>query len=112
MIRRWVSLLLVATGPAAACAAEGPPAVSPGRPVLEKFVESHCIDCHDQAARKAGLDLNGLLATDLAQNAEAWEKVVRKLTARQMPPIETARPQEREYDAVVSWLESSLDDAA
>ncbi|HXT59054.1 MAG TPA: DUF1592 domain-containing protein, partial [Pirellulales bacterium] len=112
MIRKWISLLLVATCPAAACAAEGPGAVSPGRSVLEKFVESHCIDCHDQAARKAGLDLNGLLARDLAQNAEAWEKVVRKLTARQMPPIEMARPHEREYAAAVSWLESSLDAAA
>ncbi|HEV7222476.1 MAG TPA: DUF1592 domain-containing protein [Pirellulales bacterium] len=112
MIRKGILLLLVATGPAAACAAEGPPAVSPGRSVLEKFVESHCIDCHDQAARKAGLDLNDLLATDLARNAEAWEKVIRKLTARQMPPNEAPRPQEREYDAVVSWLESSLDAAA
>jgi hypothetical protein len=49
---------------------------------------------------------------DIDQNAEAWEKVVRKLTSRQMPPRESTRPTERDYGVAVSSLESSLDRAA
>ena len=49
---------------------------------------------------------------DIARNAELGEKVVRKLTLRQMPPKDAPRPAERSYDEVVSVLESSLDAAA
>src|SRR4030095_12858182 len=38
--------------------------------------------------------------------------VVRKLRARQMPPIGKERPDEASYDAVVAALEASLDRAA
>ena len=62
--------------------------------------------------KTAGLALDDLIATDIGRNQEAWEKVVRKLTARQMPPREMPRPTEEEYDAAVAWLESSLDAAA
>ena len=48
----------------------------------------------------------------MSRHPEAWEKVVRKLVARQMPPAEALRPEERTYDAVVSALEASLDRAA
>src|SRR5207302_5296418 len=34
---------------------------------------------------------------------------VRKLRARQMPPIGKNRPEERTYQEVVSWLAASLD---
>src|SRR5206468_12760857 len=40
------------------------------------------------------------------------ERVVRKLRARQMPPMGKDRPDERAYDAVVSELSSTLDRAA
>lgn len=46
------------------------------------------------------------------ENSEAWEKVVRKLAARQMPPDDAARPEERKYDAAVSWLKQAVDAAA
>jgi hypothetical protein len=48
---------------------------------------------------------------DTGQHAEAWEKVVRKLGTRSMPPVGLPRPDERAYDALVSTLESSLDKA-
>lgn len=79
---------------------------------LKKFIESHCLDCHGKAVKKGGLALDELLAADIDRNMEAWEKVVRKLTARQMPPRGARRPSERDYDAAVAWLESELDEAA
>ena len=48
----------------------------------------------------------------MSQNANAWEKVVRKLVARQMPPPEEVRPSGRKYDAFVALLAGSLDRAA
>src|SRR5215217_8427129 len=40
-----------------------------------------------------------------------WEKVVRRLLTRQMPPAEKKRPDEGTYEAVLSKLETSLDGA-
>jgi hypothetical protein len=45
-------------------------------------------------------------------HTEVWEKVVRKLTARQMPPLGKARPDERTYESIVAALQSELDKIA
>jgi hypothetical protein len=58
------------------------------------------------------LALDKLLAGELAPQAEAWEKVVRKLASRQMPPPEVTRPSERDRAAAVNWLETALDAAS
>src|SRR4029077_5544840 len=46
------------------------------------------------------------------QHIESWEKVVRKLAARQMPPRSKPRPAERQYVAAVAVLETARDKAA
>src|SRR5437867_3876333 len=51
-------------------------------------------------------------AQDVSRHPEVWEKVVRKLRVRYMPPAGMPRPDERTYDDVVSSLETSLDRAA
>jgi hypothetical protein len=51
-------------------------------------------------------------AQDIGGHSQVWEKVVRKLRSRQMPPPGMPRPDEATYDAIVSSLESSLDRAA
>ena len=54
-----------------------------------------------------------MVPADVAQQPEIWEKVVRKLRARQMPPVgRKERPDEATYDATVRLLETSLDRAA
>ena len=78
------------------------PAVRGGPKALQQFVEAHCLDCHDKVTKTGGLALDELIEADIGRNAEAWEKVVRKLTARQMPPKDAPRPKERDYDAAVA----------
>ena len=118
MIRRRISTLLLGGSLVATCFAVEPSATpssgnaSPDQTAFKRFVESNCLDCHDNTTTTAGLALDDLIAMDIGLNQEAWEKVVRKLTARQMPPSEMPRPKEEEYDAAVAWLESSLDAAA
>ena len=53
-----------------------------------------------------------ILSDDVSQHPEVWEKVVRKLRARQMPPVGKKRPNDAAYDAVVAALETTLDRAA
>ncbi len=45
----------------------------------------------------------------LTAHPEVWEKVVRKLRTRQMPPPDKKRPDESTYKTVLSRLETSLD---
>jgi hypothetical protein len=44
--------------------------------------------------------------------AEVWEKVIRKLRTRAMPPAGAPRPDEAAYDAVAQYLETTLDRVA
>src|SRR5262249_46302155 len=41
-----------------------------------------------------------------------FEKVVRKLRGRQMPPPGFLQPPQQEIDALVGWLESTLDESS
>lgn len=83
-----------------------------GSPVIQGFVELHCLDCHDDSSEIAGLSLEGLTASPVAPAAEIWERVLRRLERRQMPPADMTRPEENEYAAVIAELEQRLDRAA
>jgi len=116
MIRRWLSILLVAAGLGIPCAADEPAGAPLAGGAFQSFVRKHCLDCHDKGTRKGGLALDDLLGKNLALHTETWEKVVGKLTRRQMPPRAeqelAQQPAEREVESAVAWIESSLDVAA
>jgi hypothetical protein len=90
------------------------PSASPGpRPsTLNSFVGDYCAECHGGDAKKANLDLETAAAEGVTRHPEVWEKVVRKLRARQMPPIGELRPDDKGYDAMIASLETTLDRAA
>jgi len=73
------------------------------------FVEQYCVGCHSDRLKTGGVSLNGVLGQNIGQNVATWEKVVRKLQARTMPPAGLPRPAEAAYESTVSSLESSLD---
>jgi hypothetical protein len=76
------------------------------------LVDDYCLSCHDEDHKKGGLELESVAADDVPRHPDVWEKVVRKLRARQMPPVGKERPDEATYDSVISSLEGSLDRAA
>ncbi|MEE2776714.1 MAG: DUF1592 domain-containing protein [Acidobacteriota bacterium] len=82
-------------------------AESPERAVLDRY----CASCHDERKQTAGLDLSALDLDNVGEAAEVWEKVVRKLGARLMPPPGRPRPDDRAYDSLVDRLEGELDAA-
>src|SRR5215213_4021323 len=76
------------------------------------LVDEYCLSCHDQDHKKGSLALDTVAEQDVARHPEVWEKVVRKLRVRQMPPVGKERPDEATYTAVIASLESALDRAA
>ena len=75
-------------------------------------ITRYCVSCHNDRLKRGGLALDTVAAQDVGQNPEVWEKVLRKVRARQMPPVGLSRPDEATYQATISSLERSLDRAA
>jgi hypothetical protein len=80
--------------------------------LVKEVTEQYCVTCHDGESKKGGLDLESVSHEEVPQHSVEWERVVRKLRARQMPPIGKARPAPETYDDLVAALASSLDAAA
>ena len=91
-----------ATGP------QGRPATGPEGPVLREY----CVGCHNERTKTAGFVMDPASLDDVGRHPEVWEKVVKKLRTRAMPPPGARRPDEKTYDAVASRLEGELDRAA
>jgi mono/diheme cytochrome c family protein len=73
------------------------------------MIDSYCAGCHSSQARAGGLALDVMDMDAVAGDAELWEKAVRKLRGRLMPPPGARQPEQREVDALVGWLEARLD---
>ena len=85
-------------------------ALSPDDPDdVEPILRQYCMVCHNQTLNTAGLALEMLDLAVPSEDAEVWEKVIRKLRTRTMPPGGAPRPDEADYDAVASWLEEEID---
>src|SRR5687767_10676842 len=75
-------------------------------------VKQYCTGCHNQKVKIGGVALDNLDPAAAAAHPEVWEKVVRKLRTRSMPPAGLPRPDERTYETLLSSIEHSLDSAA
>src|SRR5262245_35272704 len=73
------------------------------------LVSTYCVSCHNTKVKAGSLDLATINAGELSGHPEEWEKVVRKLRARQMPPVGSRRPDEAGYTSALASLEASLD---
>ncbi|MCM8527180.1 MAG: DUF1592 domain-containing protein [Lentisphaeraceae bacterium] len=78
----------------------------------KKLIQKYCFDCHDSEISKGDLNLEPLLDEGIGRHTEIWEKVVRQVDARQMPPIGKKRPDSKTYIEMVSSLTTQLDQHA
>jgi len=76
------------------------------------MLDKYCVTCHNQRLKTAGLMLDTLNLDRVSENAETWEKVLRKLHGGMMPPQSMPRPDEATVNRFTAWLETSLDKAA
>lgn len=76
------------------------------------IVNTYCVSCHAGPAAKGGVVLDQLDAARPSGDLETWERVVRQLRARTMPPMTAPRPDNKTYDSTISTLTESLDRTA
>lgn len=88
-----------------------------GSVAAEKMIPNHvldvlsdyCIDCHDTAEKKGGLNLD-LESVDWSKQESRilWEKVLKANEQGLMPPLKKDQPSEEERKALMTWLDESL----
>ena len=83
-----------------------------GAAVARGTVDRYCVTCHNQRANTGGVTLEALDIASPALNAGVWERVVRRMQTRSMPPHGNPRPDDAAYDRTIAWLETELDRAA
>jgi hypothetical protein len=78
-------------------------------PSQQAMLTTYCYSCHNTTVKMGGLALQGLDIQAAGADAEIWEKAVRKLRGRLMPPPGSPQPAQQEIDAFVAWMENTLD---
>jgi mono/diheme cytochrome c family protein len=108
----WLAGGIVAAASIPASAQRSAPAAAPA-PDYASLVGTHCVSCHNDRLKTAGLSLQTLTLTDVPAHGDVWEKVLRKLRSGEMPPATArSRPAPENAGALVSYLETTLDRAA
>src|SRR5689334_13213267 len=72
------------------------------------MLNTYCVTCHNARAKTGGLALDSVGWDD----AQVWEKALRKLRGHQMPPPGSPQPPQKDVDSFVAWMENALDSAA
>ena len=75
-----------------------PQTPSPAADTSRTLLDQYCVTCHNVRTIAGELALDTADPARISQNPELWEKVVRKLRARAMPPAGVRRPDERGYE--------------
>ena len=106
LLRNSISLLPAIAGVLTAAPATPPPA-SAGAPLAT--IQQYCVGCHNDRLKTGGASFQNITVESVAQNPELFEKAVRKLRGRVMPPPGARQPDAKAVDSLVSYLETSLD---
>lgn len=87
---------------------------TPGEPVRGThnelaldFLESHCMDCHDNATRKGDFSLEDLGPVD-ETNAAVWKSIWAQVSLQEMPPKKREQPEAVERLRFVDWIVGEL----
>jgi mono/diheme cytochrome c family protein len=75
-------------------------------------IKENCLGCHNSTAKVGGLALDTLSPDRIAEDAKVWESVIRKLRGGLMPPVGSRRPENKQVEALISWLETRIDSTA
>src|SRR5215831_18115028 len=90
--------------------AQTPAAVGPDQ--HRAMLSTYCFTCHNTRLKTGGLALDSLDLQTPEENAQIWEKAVRKLRGRLMPSPGNKQSSQPDIDSFVSWMENTLDSRA
>ena len=81
--------------------------------VQQKFLNKHCLRCHNEEEQKGRFRLD-MLASDFAdpQVAQKWSEVVFRINAGEMPPSKEPQPTAAEISEVVDVLTRGIREGA
>jgi len=106
----WIGILL-AIGSAQGASPQAPE-TSPSASAHRATFNRYCVTCHNERLQTAGLLIDKLDVENVSAQADVWEKVIRKLRSEAMPPAGMPRPDQATYDALATYLETSIDQTA
>lgn len=89
--------------------APGSAAASAQPEQFQAMIKSYCAGCHSSQMKAGGLALDVMNVQTAEEHPEMWEKVIRKLRGRLMPPPGSNQPDQKDIDAFVAWIENKLD---
>ena len=73
------------------------------------MIKTYCLGCHNARLKTAGVMFDTMDFGHPTANADVWEKVLRRLRGRLMPPPGSPQPPQADIDAFSTWMESALD---
>src|SRR5882724_5129261 len=111
MRRFLVVLMFVVLGASLTVSPVASPQLSSSAAPNRALLDQYCVTCHSERAKTAGLMLDKMDIDHVADGAETWEKVIRKLRGGMMPPIGHPRPGSDDLYKLISYFETSLDRA-
>ena len=79
---------------------------------LHDLATNFCEKCHNTTDWAGSLAMDSMDLAHTEEDPEVWEKAIVKLRGRLMPPAGEKQPDQGEIDAVIHYLETSLDAAA
>ena len=98
--------------PSSTVAAPSSTAAPAGATSSRQLLNRYCVTCHNDRLETAGLSLQELDTLHVAEGAATWETVVQKLRTGTMPPSNRPQPPAEARQAMLEWLETSLDTAS
>ena len=91
-------------------ASGGQAAPASGIAGARSLLDTYCAGCHSPAAKAGGLVIEPSMLSSVRERRDVWEKSLRKLRGRQMPPPGSRQPSQAEIDRFVTWLEANHPD--
>ena len=76
---------------------------------IADFTSEFCIDCHHPDDPAGEFAISTLDAETPTNSAAAWERAIRRLRTRQMPPPGALRPDESRYREFLNLIEGEFD---
>ena len=109
-LRAWI-VLLIFLGSAALSNANTPEDEE-FRRMVRTGLRKHCGSCHNEADKKAGINLEAFdFVVHVIRRGELFQKVVETLEDKTMPPPNVARISDAERDTMIAGIRKVLDKA-
>jgi mono/diheme cytochrome c family protein len=73
------------------------------------MLTTYCVTCHNTRLKTGGIAFDALDLQAAPDDAQVWEKALRKLRGHLMPPPGAPQPPQKDVDSFVAWMENTLD---